>query len=66
MPEGAVVVGFVAGLVYNASSVLLLKLQVRSGLETANPETVFGVFNKSNIQRGTWCKEVIFFSRRLK
>ena len=30
MPEGALVVGFVAGFVYNASSALLLKLQVRS------------------------------------
>ena len=37
MPEGAVVVGFVAGLVYNASSALLLKLQVRSASKTVNP-----------------------------
>lgn len=29
MPEGAVLIGFVAGIVYNLSSVLLLKLQVR-------------------------------------
>lgn len=28
MPEGAVVIGFVAGFVYNAASALLLKLQV--------------------------------------
>lgn len=42
MPEGAVVVGFVAGLVYNASSALLLKLQVRSALKFANPKGVSG------------------------
>lgn len=36
MPEGAVVIGFVAGFVYNASSVLLLKLQASAGRFTTH------------------------------
>ncbi|CAM9854076.1 unnamed protein product, partial [Pylaiella littoralis] len=35
MPEGAVVIGFVAGFVYNASSVLLLKLQIDDVVDAA-------------------------------
>ena len=52
MPEGAVVVGFVAGVIYNASSALLLKLQVRiygpCRKPRTNPTAVSaGVFNNS-------------------
>ncbi|CBJ33604.1 Ammonium transporter [Ectocarpus siliculosus] len=40
MPEGAVVIGFVAGFVYNASSVLLLKLQIDDVVD-ASPVHMF-------------------------
>eukprot|EP00752_Nemacystus_decipiens_P002092 g2001.t2 len=40
MPEGAVVVGVVAGLVYNASSALLLKLQIDDVVD-ASPVHMF-------------------------
>eukprot|EP00904_Undaria_pinnatifida_P000757 jgi/Undpi1/10682/HiC_scaffold_29.g13130.m1 len=40
MPEGALVVGFVAGFVYNASSALLLKLQIDDVVD-ASPVHMF-------------------------
>lgn len=47
MPEGAVVIGFVAGFVYNAASALLLKLQVRPALKNANSTARLGDLNNS-------------------
>lgn len=52
MPEGAVIVGFVAGFVYNASSALLLKLQVRSANKAATSSSAHGVSTTRTKQYG--------------